>query len=205
MPVAPYKNTAFNKLYNLLFCDDASLFRASGNAIMDYPWNILVAEKPAVDDLIKVRDDTGLESRCKIIACRLLTANKQPVASGELLGVVIEVGMENGLDTLAAYKDGTARYINQAEKMIVWDAPTASSQALIDKLFAVSEKVVRQIGPWDKKRLPPPANGDIRLSFLVTDGLYFGEGPFTVLSADAMGGPVISAATALLLFLTEQK
>jgi hypothetical protein len=121
------------------------------------------------------------------------------------MGVVIEVGMENGLDTLAAYVDGTARYINQAEKMIVWEAPSDLSQKLIDDLFTASANVVKQIGPWEKKRLAQPANGNIRLNFLVADGLYFGQGPLDVLSKDPIGAPVIQAATQLLIFLTEQK
>jgi hypothetical protein len=46
--------------------------------------------------------------------------------------------------------------------------------------------------------LPPPRRGSIRLSFLVSDGLYFGVGPMTTLSSDDIGGPVLRSATALL-------
>jgi hypothetical protein len=36
------------------------------------------------------------------------------------------------------------------------------------------------------------------LTFIVSDGLYFGEGPFAALSQDALAGPLIQQATRLL-------
>jgi hypothetical protein len=35
------------------------------------------------------------------------------------------------------------------------------------------------------------------MTFLVSDGLYFGEGPFNALQKDPMGGPVLAKATQL--------
>ena len=58
--------------------------------------------------------------------------------------------------------------------------------------------MVQQIGPWDQPRLAPPTAGNARLTFLVSDGLYFGQGPMNVLQADAKGGPVLREAGALL-------
>ena len=75
---------------------------------------------------------------------------------------------------------------------------TAALQPSIDKLFAASREVVSRIGPWDKARLAPPAKGRVRLTFLVTDGLYFGDGQMEVFQRDAMAGPVIAAAGELL-------
>jgi hypothetical protein len=57
---------------------------------------------------------------------------------------------------------------------------------------------VSQIGPWEKRRLPPPKLGYIRMSFVVSDGLYFGEGPFEVMQNDAMAGPIVQRAGELL-------
>ena len=37
-----------------------------------------------------------------------------------VLGVIVEVGLDEGLDVLASYQDGTARYINYTGKMILW-------------------------------------------------------------------------------------
>ena len=69
---------------------------------------------------------------------------------------------------------------------------------LVDGLFAASQPVVDKIGPWKDARRAPPARGNIRLTFLVSDGLYFGEGPFNVMQREQMAAPVIHRATELL-------
>ena len=198
MKIRPYSNPAFNNIYNMLFCDDIELYR-NATAKQEYPWNILLSENANATELLKVASDPELETRIQLLAYHLLGSDAK-----KFLGVVVEVGMEGGLDTLAAYKDGTARYINHSEKLTVWDTVTNESKQLVDDLFYHSFQVVKQIGPWDKERLPQPGVDQIRLSFLVSDGLYFGNGPFEVLEKDAMAGPVIKAATNLLVFLTAQ-
>ena len=70
---------------------------------------------------------------------------------------------------------------------------------MVKRLFAASEHIVSRIGPWDKPRLGPPNPGNVRLSFLVSDGLYFGEGPMAVMQREPLAGPVIQEATELLL------
>ena len=64
--------------------------------------------------------------------------------------------------------------------------------------MAASQNVVDRIGPWDQDRLAPPGENQVRMTFLVSDGLYFGQGPFDVLENDTIGGPVIAKATSLL-------
>jgi len=197
----PYSDPGFNKLYNLLFADDPGLFMNNNL----YPWNILLSEKAAPDDLNKVATDTALESRARILAYNILKSKGNTVDKKEILGIIVEVGLDEGLDVVAAYKDGTARYINHAEKIIVWQAANDESDALVKNLFETGLQVVKNIGPWHKERLANPGNGDVRISFLVADGLYFGQGPFEVLEKDKMGGPVINAATRLMVFLINQR
>jgi hypothetical protein len=36
------------------------------------------------------------------------------------------------------------------------------------------------------------------MSFLVSDGLYFGQGPFNVMQRDPLAGPIIAAGLELL-------
>lgn len=200
MNIRPYKNPAFNNIYNMLFCDDIELYRNNATGEAAYPWDILFSKNATKEELLKVATDGSLETRMQLLAYKLLGSDAK-----KFLAVIVEVGMEDGLDTLAAYKDGTARYINHSEKLTVWDAVTNESKQLVDDLFYHSFQVVKQIGPWDKDRLPQPGIGQVRLSFLVSDGLYFGNGPFEILERDVMAGPVIKAATDLLVFLTEQK
>lgn len=200
--ITPYSDSSLNTVYNLLFCDDITFYKNSFSGKAAHPWSVLFNDAAPAEELSGIAADKNAESRVRLLAYRQLAVKGSPVTNKELLGVIVEVGMEEGTDTLAAFKDGTARYINHAEKMIVWENNTDKSATIIGQLFADSEKVVAQIGPWTEPRLEAPGTGDIRLSFLVSDGLYFGQGPFSVLQEDAMGGPVIQSALALLQFLT---
>jgi hypothetical protein len=114
------------------------------------------------------------------------------------LGVIVEVFLKQGLDVLAAYPDGRVRYLNQSGKIAVFEGGPPQVEALAKELVAVSQAVVNKIGPWEEKRLAPPRRGNARMTFLVSDGLYFGEGRFHVLQQDAMGGPVLAKAAELL-------
>jgi hypothetical protein len=129
---------------------------------------------------------------------------QQPVKK-ELFAVIVEVGLDMGNDVLASYKDGTARYINQSGKIIIWEISDERSDFLTSELFYESENIVKQIGPWDgQARLAPPAKGLARISFLMSDGLYFGQAPMDDLFHDALSGPALNAATLLMQHITEK-
>ena len=201
MNISPYNDAALNVIYNQLFCDIPELYN---NHAAGYPWDVLFNNKSSHQQLLSLASDETAASRIKLLAYNQLKTKGYPVDSKELLGVIIEVGLENGLDVVAAFKDGTARYINQSGKLIIWETKTDESEKLVDDLFAASLEVVSKIGAWDKARLPQPGKDQIRINFLVAEGLYFGQGSFDVLAHDAMGGPVIHAAQQLLAFLTDK-
>lgn len=199
--MTPYENEGLDPIYNLLFCDDLEPFR---NASVDSsvgPWSVLLNESASIEELEQLINDPNLESRFKILAVNDLLRRGEVLEGRRLFAVIVEVGLDEGLDVLAAYEDGSARYINHAGSLIVWDTNSPESDAMINDLFRAARAVVEQIGPWDGERLPPPPVGNVRLTFLVSDGLYFGEGQFGVLANDPMGGPVISGAARLMEFL----
>jgi hypothetical protein len=198
----PYKDEGLNKIYDLLFCDNIDLYKSETKSPV-YPWDVLLASAPANDKLKAITDDQTLEARHKILAYNLLLKQGAPANQKKLLGVIVEVALSEGLDLLAAFNDGTARYINHSGKLLVWETQTEESKDLIDKLFSDSMKVIDQIGPWNKARKPCPSKGMVRLTFLVSDGLYYGEGPFEVLERDPMGGPVIQSAAGLMSYLIQ--
>src|SRR5262249_4019695 len=111
--------------------------------------------------------------------------------------------LPEGLDTLAVFADGSARYINYTGKMVIVEGAPSVFDKEISKVIEASQPIVAAIGPWEKDRLPPPVDGNIRLTFLVSDGLYFGEGPIGVMQQQPLASPLISAATQLLLKLLE--
>ncbi len=199
----PYSQESFNNIYNLLFCDEPELFQ-SGNVPSEYPWDVLFASNPDKDKLLKVGNDTVVECRLRLLAFHLLKKMGAHDDSKKFLGFVIEIGMDEGLDTLAVYKDGTARYINHKESMIVWETPTIESDSIMLDIFKEGQSIVDRIGPWEGKRKMAPAYGMCRLTFLVSGDLYFGQGPFEEFQSDPMAGPVIAAATRMLVFLTQK-
>lgn len=88
--------------------------------------------------------------------------------------------------------------------MIFWDSPSAESNKIIDKLFKESEIILRQIGPWDKARLSFPEKGTVRISFLVSDGLYFGQGSVDNFFSEKMSAPVLKYGSKLMNFLIDR-
>ena len=202
--ILPYKDDATNLMYELLFCDRPELFRNNSMTTLVYPWDILFAATPDIKGIHEIIADDQVETRVKILAYALLRKSGHPVEEKELLGVIVEVGLEDGLDVLASYQDGTARYINHTGKMVIWDATDEVSQDITAQLFRDSLAIVRRIGPWNGARKSHPVKGNVRISFLVSDGLYFGEGPINVLFNDAMAAPALSSATALMNYLTNR-
>jgi hypothetical protein len=121
-----------------------------------------------------------------------------PVNAKQVRGVVVEVGLEGGLDLLAAYADQTARYYNYSGAGIVWERGDASLDAQIDVLLACGQTICDRIGPWEGERPAPPPTGQVRINLLTPSGLHFGQGPLELLSRDGLGGPALAAATALM-------
>jgi len=158
--------------------------------------------KGAVEALRHVLGLPGLESRqCLQAWSGLRELGVQPGAdeAKRVHGVVLEVHLKEGLDTLAAYADHTARYINHSDRLLVWEKADAPAIAgLIDGLIGAGQQIVNVLGPWDQARRPAPLKRHARLNMLTASGLHFGEGPFDALSQDPMGGPIIAAGAGLM-------
>jgi hypothetical protein len=194
----PYATSEINYIYNLLFCDDLSLFKPRQDQDLA-PWQeTLFSKNPDQVAIETIATDSMEESRIRALAFNWLRQNGQTIPNREVLGVIIEVPLEGGLDTLAAYSDGRVRYINQTGKLAVFEGGPPEVQSMAKQLVAISEATVAKIGPWDKPRLPPPSRGHIRMTFLVSDGLYFGQGPYGIMQKDPSAAPIINQATKLL-------
>lgn len=200
----PYEDEAINQAYQLLFSDDLKEVRSTTQPPYSHPYFILFSDSADLTSLRRMVADESLEARLRLLAARRLRAEGQPSVGKELLGVVVEMGLEEGLDVLAAYKDGSARYISHDGSLLVLEAPDKMTEYLTGELFEKGRSVIGQIGPWEGARRPFPKTGYVRLSFLVSDGLYFGEGPIQGLFNDPLSGPVLNVATQLLQYLTEQ-
>lgn len=194
----PYRDKACSLVYNLLFCDKLHLFRKVIGAKPEGAWATLLAKVPYVAALTAIAEDQSQESRARLVAYNRLRELNQPVPERKLLGVIIEVGMEAGLDVLATYPDGSVRYINHKETMSVYEPVPTAWMPVVRRLMSASQAAMEQIGPWKFPRIAPPTQGMIRMSFLGADGLYFGQGVLVVMDADPIGKPIVAESVALL-------
>jgi hypothetical protein len=198
--IEPYGNSAADLMYNLLFCDDPALF---GQAAPASDLAIVLSDGSGEDQVRAIAKDPRRESRVRALAYNWLRRHGAAVPAKVLLGTIVEVPLERGLDTLAAFGDSSVRYINQTGKIAVFEPALPNMKPPLAELFSSAQRLVDKIGPWDKPRLPPPPQGAVRMSFLVSDGLYFGQAKFADLARDALGGPVIKHATELLALVAD--
>jgi len=175
-----------------------------------FPWNLFVKARTFiargdVDSAKKCwRTVVGLpnlESRHCVQAWNFLRLHGEPVppeTRKQLLGVVVELGFSAGLGILAAYADYSAQYHNFSGGGLVWDRPNTSLDRDVGRLLAASLDLLNQIEVWEGTRPGPPPSGMVRLSFLTPGGLHFREGLMADMSRDALRGPILRSATALI-------
>jgi hypothetical protein len=201
-----------NVIRELLFADTPLAgWKPHGSGVASTePWAIFDAARSclvgddragAVAALQRVAHGAAFESRQRLQAwhcLRDLGVQPAPEEAKQVAGVVLEVHLDAGLDTLAAYADLSARHINHSGGMIVWEAPDPEIGQHITELLRAAQRIVNATGPWNKKRPGPPPKGNARINMLTPIGLHFGEGGFAALSSDAMGGPAIAAGGRLL-------
>ena len=143
----------------------------------------------------------GLESRQYLQAYHFLRQlGEVPTQelSKRVLGVVVEVGMRNGLDLIAGYADHSARYYNYSGAAVIWERPNDTLDIVIDELLRVGGVVVQVIGPSQEARRPAPSRGHARISLLTPSGLHFGQGLLDAFAKDKLAGPVLAAAFRLM-------
>jgi hypothetical protein len=196
----PYRNPGINRFYNLLFCDDFTLF---ANGEVAGPLAAVLSNATDRKTLERIGNDLDAESRMRFLAFRRLHAMKVSVPHKHLLGTIIEWPQKDGLEVLAAFCDGQLRYINHSEKLAILESTPPDFVEKANELLRASQVIVNQHGPWDMPRLPPPTGDLIRMNFLVSDGLYFGQGSYSALMADQFAPPVLNAATQLLRMLVD--
>lgn len=162
-------------------------------------------ERAALELYDRILKTPDLESRhylqawCFIRACGV---GPGPDLAHQVLGVVVEVAVADGLVVVAAYADGSARYVHQSGGGVFWDKPDDSLQPQIDALLEAGQGVAQIIGPWDGPvPLPAPDTGEARLTMLTPSGRHFGQAQYETLANDAVGGPPMAAAYELMMAL----
>ncbi|HZW05680.1 MAG TPA: hypothetical protein VFF65_01045 [Phycisphaerales bacterium] len=108
----------------------------------------------AIRRLNSAYTDPTNESRMRLTAAATLRNWDVPVQAEEpLLGVVIEYPVETGVDYVAAYADGSARYLNFSGGAVIWDTPRTVAEidaaliALLNSAMAMLPHTT-DTGPW---------------------------------------------------------
>jgi hypothetical protein len=86
-----------------------------------------------------------------------------------VLGVILEMPSGGAYDTLAAYVDGTARYLNFSGKAIFWDAPDPGIRGLCQRFVDSTIPVSRQATPRFGLSLPKSGS---QVTLLTRSGNY---------------------------------
>jgi hypothetical protein len=120
-----------------------------------------------------------------------------PEHAKEVLGVVVCVPVQHGHDVLAAYRDGSVRYVNFSGAAVVVDDAPLTVAAAAREFLEQGRILVGRIGPWTEP-LPPLASGEARLMVLTPSGPHFGQAAFSALGSDPVARPVVDTAFQLL-------
>jgi hypothetical protein len=190
----PYKNQVTNFAYNLLFCDTPGLFIQNKALKPDMPLYRVLHAKAEDAGAIRKIADTGHDSCTRMLAYDWLRAHKQPVPAKTLLGVVVEFGSPDSLDAVAVYTDGNVRYIDEQEKLFSYGPNTAGISPKAQAFLARSRDLLAHLDPWKEQRVPAPPYGFMRITFLASSGLYFGDGELRQMSKDKFGGTTVRSA-----------
>lgn len=135
----------------------------------------LVAEGRKDDAIMLLRgvlDRPNLETRIQLwawSALRELGVHPDTSAGSEVLGVVVEVPLQDAWDTLAAYQDGSARYLNYSGAAIFWDRPDETITALCHALSRSAATAGAQARPRLSVALP---QGGMQMTLLTRSGNY---------------------------------
>lgn len=156
----------------------------------------------AVDVWLQIASMKDTESRQILQAWHFLrgAGHRPPDALAKtVLGVVIEMPVENGHDLLAAYADGSVRYLNYAgSAVVVEDRSISAIQEALQKWLEVGRLIVGVIGPWGQQDFPPLPVDHVRLMMLTPSGPHFGQGPLEAMKADRAAGAFIGTGTRLM-------
>ncbi|HTJ81667.1 MAG TPA: hypothetical protein VL400_08070 [Polyangiaceae bacterium] len=127
-----------------------------------------------VRQLRSVAENGFLEARARLwawTALRQLGEQPAQVHASEVLGIVVEVPVDDGLDVFAAYSDGSVRYLNHAGRLVARETAQGPDASVVKVLGDAFPLLSISPAPRDKDA-PPPEPGTIRFVALSARGLH---------------------------------
>ncbi len=197
----PYEDPGLNNFYNMLFADDPALLTEGPR--MGPPFDQLYQRPANVAALRKTADDPQHEARLRLLAYNRLRESGVKIDRLDVLGVVIEVPQERGLDTFASYVGAQVRYINQTGSPVILEERVEEVGRGVNEILRVATALARHLSPAKGERQSPPTNGLVRITLLTSQGPFVTQAPIESVSKDRHTGPVMNAATDLLEHVVE--
>jgi len=175
------------------------------------PWaSLILAEsrirsgQPAQRPLLTIAEDAWKESRPRLwawTALRKLGEKPSAVHAGEVLGVVVEVPVDGKLDVLAAYADGSARYLGTANQLIAKETG-GKVDPLVAAVIGESYPLLSTPPAARDLEAPPPPPDQVRFTALSPNGLHSVLVPWSDVEEGGKLNRLFDAAIALLQDLT---
>jgi hypothetical protein len=193
----PYNREDADTFYNQLFGDNYVLFQPRDNQPAEGRWKTLLTVRASAAALRKIAEDQASPAIQRIIAVGRLRGTEIISSPSEMLAVLVESGEEDGMDTLAVYADGTVKFISAEGKVSHLDGTRPITLKKIAELMSMAQQLTTRMEAWAQPRLSPPIKSMVRLTFIATDGYFFGQGEIRILAKDRSGGPIIRQASAI--------
>jgi hypothetical protein len=118
-------------------------------------------------------------------------------AATAVRGVLVEIGTEAGLDTVAAYEDRTAVYLARNGAVLTAEHPDRGVDHRIEALLTSARALAGQTAPRGEREGVPEA-GRAAIHVLTFAGPYATLGPVATIEQDRVAGPVLRAASDLM-------
>lgn len=176
------------------------------------PWSTFIealshkhAGQPAKAELLSIARDEEAESRARLWAWKALReehALPEPGEATRVLGVIAEVPVDGGLDVLAAYTDGSVRFLGHADQLIAIEGDGAPGKRAASVLREASVLLAAPPTQRNPKAPRPPAN-KVRLTALAPTGSHQVEVPWAEVEAGGKYAKLFHAIVGLLEEVTE--
>ena len=149
---------------------------------------------------------TGAETRIRLLGWSLLRgagAPLEPATARRVRGVVIDMAVKGGLDTLAGWEDGRARYFNHAGPAVVVEAPVPKVHDACHDLLVAAQHLADNTDPLAGPRPDPPGFGGAAIWALTDGGIHGVSRSAAGMSLNPLEGPILALGVRLMQRLIE--
>jgi len=112
----------------------------------------------------------------------------------DVYAVILEVGLDVGVDVLAAFAGERARFLNHTGDVSMWEGGDGPAARLIAETLERAKTIAQAAAEQQSDRPPAPEDGTIRISVFTGAGVHRAHGPIDEFNDH----PVFNAAVDLM-------